>query len=151
MKNIALFFATCLALISLASMAGCHHFKNMMCSSEAFKDRIEMMTKKVSKELDLTSEQKNQLNVIKDELIVKLSEQKKHRVEMLTVIREEIRKDSIDQQRLKKLFDDRKQSGEEMHKFLLQKFVDFHAMLTKEQRSKLNVLIEKMGKQCIDE
>ena len=150
MKNINLFITACLILVFLTSMVGCHHCKTMLCGREEFKDRIEMMTKKLSKELDLTNEQKNQLNVIKDEMIVKLSERKKHMAEMFTAIREETQKDSIDQRRLVKLFDGRKQSGEDMHKFMLQKFVEFHGMLTKEQRSKLNDLIEKMGNQCIE-
>jgi Spy/CpxP family protein refolding chaperone len=151
MKNITLFITACLILILLAAMAGCHHNMNMFCGPKAFKDRVETMTKKLSKELDLADEQNNHLNIIKDEMIAKLSERKKHRAEMFTVIREEIQKDSIDQRRLGKLFDDRKQFREDMHKFMLQKFVEFHAMLTKEQRVKLNVLIEKMGNQCAEE
>jgi len=74
----------------------------------------------------------------------KLSQLKKHMAEMFIVIREEIQKDSIDQQRLEKLFDDRKRFREDMHRFMLNKFIEFHTMLTKEQRVKLNVLIEKM-------
>jgi Spy/CpxP family protein refolding chaperone len=70
---------------------------------------------------------------------------------MFTAIREEIQKDSIDQRRMEKLFDDRKQFREDMHRFMLQKFVEFHAMLTKEQRLKLNVLIEKMENNCVEE
>jgi Spy/CpxP family protein refolding chaperone len=151
MKNITLFITACLILILLAVMVGCHHNMNMFCGPKAFKDRVEAMTKKLSKELDLTDEQKNHLNIIKDEMIAKLYEQKKHRAEMFTVIREEIQKESIDQQRLEKLFDDRKQIREDMHRFMLNKFIEFHTMLTKEQRIKLNVLIEKMENQFNEE
>jgi Spy/CpxP family protein refolding chaperone len=151
MKNITLFVTACLIFILLASIYGCHHNRAMLCGPAEFQDRIGMMTKKVSKDLDLTEEQKNHLNIIKDEMNAKFSERKKHMAEMLTIIREEIQKESIDQQRLEKLFDDRKQFREDMHRFMLQKFVEFHAMLTKEQRIKLNVLIEKMENQFNEE
>jgi periplasmic protein CpxP/Spy len=151
MKNITRFVTACLILILLASMVGCRHKWAMLCGHAEFKDRIEMMTKKLSKDLDLTEEQKNHLNIIKDEMNAKFSEQKKHMTEIFTVIREEIQKDSIDQRRVVKLFDDRKQSREDIHRFMLQKFVEFHAMLTKEQRIKLNVLIEKMENQFNEE
>ena len=151
MKNITLFITACLIFILLTSLFGCHSNMNMLCSPKAFKDRVEKMTKKLSKELDLTDEQNNHLNIIKGDMIAKLSERKKHRAEMFTVIQEEIQKDSIDQRRLEKLFDDRKQFREDMHRFMLNKFMEFHTMLTKEQRVKLSLLIEKMGIQFNEE
>jgi len=144
MKNITLFITACLILILLASIYGCHHHMTTLFGPKVFKFRIEAMTKKLSKELDLTDEQKDHLNIIKNEMNAKLSQLKKHMAEMFIVIREEIQKDSIDQQRLEKLFDDRKRFREDMHRFMLNKFIEFHTMLTKEQRVKLNVLIEKM-------
>jgi protein CpxP len=151
MKNITLFVSACPIFILLAFIYGCHHKGTMLCGPVTFKDRAEMITERLSKDLDLTDEQKNHLSIIKDEMNAKLPERKKHIPGMVTAIREEIQKDSVDQQRLEKLFDYRKQFREDMHRFMIKKFVEFHAMLTKEQRIKLNVLIEKMGNQCIEE
>jgi Spy/CpxP family protein refolding chaperone len=151
MKNITFSITACSILILLSSIYGCHHNKCTPFGHKASKDCVEMMTKKLSKDLDLTDEQKNHLSIIKDEMNAKHFEQKIHMAEMFTAIREEIQKDSIDQQRMEKLLDDRKQFREDMHRFMLKKFVEFHTMLTKEQRVKLNVLIEKMGNQCIEE
>jgi Spy/CpxP family protein refolding chaperone len=151
MKNITLFVTACPIFILLAFIYGCHHKGTMLCGPVTFKDRVEMMAEKLSKDVDLTNEQKNHLNIIKNEMNAKHSEQKKYMTEMFTVIREETQKDSIDQRRLEKLFNDRKQFREDMHRFMLQKFVEFHTMLTKEQRLKLNVLFEKMGNQFNEE
>ncbi len=107
-------------------------------------DRINKITKKLSRELDLTDEQNKRLNIIKDEIKEKLLDRKIHAKKMLSVMQEEIRKDTLDRQRLEKLYEDRKQSGEDMHKFMLDKFAEFHSTLTKEQRIKLDKLIDKM-------
>lgn len=145
MKKTTLLITVAIISILLISIYGCRHCMTAMCGPKAFENRIETMAKKLSKELDLTDEQNNHLNTIKDEIIAKLSERRKHRSEMFTVIREEIQKDAIDQKRLEKLFDERKQFREDMHRFLIKKAVEFHSMLTKEQRSKLVLLIDKMG------
>lgn len=151
MKNISLFITACLILIFLTTMVGCHHNKTTPFGPRAFKDRIEKMTEKLSKDLDLTDEQKNHLNIIKDEINAELLKRKNQMAEMFNVIREEIHKDSIDQQRLEQLFDDRKQFREGMHRFMFKKFAEFHAMLTKEQRLKLDELIEEMVNKFIRE
>jgi periplasmic protein CpxP/Spy len=123
-------------------MAGCR--PRMPWGAKSINNRIESMTKILCKKLDLTDEQNEHLNIIKDEIKTRLLEQKVYMSKMLSVIQEEIRKDSVDKQRLEKLYDDRKQSRGELHEFILDKFVEFHAILTKEQRIKLNELIEQM-------
>jgi Spy/CpxP family protein refolding chaperone len=144
MKNILFIITACLIFVFLASTAGCRHFKAMRCGPYGFSDHIETITKKISKDLDLTDEQKNHLNTIKGEITIKFLDQKKHMAEMLTAIREEIQKDSVDRNHLEKLSDSQKQFRDDMHRFMLDKFEEFHAMLTKEQRIKLNMLIEKI-------
>jgi Spy/CpxP family protein refolding chaperone len=149
-KTILLITATTISIL-LITIYGCRHRMAAMCGPKDLKNHVETMTKELSKKLDLTDEQKNQLNIIKDEIIVKLSERRKHRAEMFTIIREEIQKETIDQKRLENLFDSRKQFREDMHKFMLNKLTEFHSMLSKEQRIKLNTLIEKLEKQFNEE
>ncbi len=148
MKHISFFISACLIVVFLASITGCR--PRMPWSTRSMDDRIEKITKMLSKKLDLTDEQKKHLNVIKDEIKEKLLDRKIHATKMLSAIQEEIRKDTLDRQRLEKLYEDRKQSGEDMYKFMLDKFAEFHATLTKEQRIKLNELIDKMRSHFAD-
>ncbi len=142
MKHTSFFISACLIIVFLASIIGCR--PRMPWSTRSMDDRIDKIAKKLSRELDLTDEQNKRLDIIKDEIKEKLLDRKIRAEIMLSAIQEEIRKDTLDRQRLEKMYEDRKQSGEGMHKFMLDKFAEFHATLTKEQRIKLNKLIDKI-------
>ena len=144
MKKTTFFIAATISSILFSSFNGCRHHMTAMCGPKVLKDQINTVTKQLSKELDLHEEQRSHMNTIKDEIIAKFSEKKKHKAELFTVIQEETQKESIDQTRLQKIFDDNKQFRDDMHKFMLNKLTEFHAMLTKEQRTKLKSLLEKM-------
>jgi len=55
----------------------------------------------------------------------------------------QLKSDKVDQEKLNNLFNEKEASFREMHVFLVLKFAEFQAILTREQRSKLAEIIEK--------
>jgi Spy/CpxP family protein refolding chaperone len=101
--------------------------------------KVNWITKKISSELDLNDTQKEKLNSIKEEILAKHSEFKStnKREEHLNRFLEEIKKDSLDREFLVEISDEKMQHFEEIRSFAVEKLIEFHAILTPEQKEKL--------------
>jgi protein CpxP len=101
--------------------------------------RAKWICNKITSELDLDDAQKVQLNRIKEEILAKHrefkseSKQDEHVQRFLT----EVTKDSLDRNFLLEVTDEKMRQLDEMRAFLVDKLVEFHAMLTPEQKEKL--------------
>jgi len=124
--------------------AGCRHH-SMHCSAEK---KAEWVTKKISRELDLTDEQKLKLNQIKDEFLAKKNELHGNRKEMLDAFLLQVNSSQIDEEKLNSLIAEKETKMIEMRKYLVSKFAEFHAVLTPEQRGKLAAKVSEFHEKC---
>lgn len=108
--------------------------------------RINWLAKKITSELDLNDDQQITLNRIKEEIMAKQREFRSanKREEHLNRFLDEIKKDSLDREVLIKITDERLNHINEMRTFLIDKLIEFHAVLTPEQKEKLAEKIIKL-------
>ncbi|MCE9499221.1 MAG: Spy/CpxP family protein refolding chaperone [Leptospira sp.] len=105
--------------------------------------KAEWIVKHLSKDLDLDEKQIQETNKIKDELLKKKEEIKGFRGKMFNELISQVKNEKIDQLKLKALTDEKTARDNEMHKVLIAKFTEFHAILKPEQRVKLAEKMEK--------
>ena len=106
-------------------------------------ERAEWATKKITKELDLNDAQKQVLQAIKSDLLAKLAAHKSERDAQLQQFTALIRQDSIDKLKLGELKKKHQQMRDKAEDLFLEKIVEFHKILTPEQRNKSADLVQK--------
>lgn len=110
-------------------------------------ERAEWVTKKITKELDLNESQKQTLAAIKTDLLAKHAAEKAERESQLRQFTELMRKDTIDTTKLAELKKKHQQLRDRAEEQFLAKIVEFHKVLTPEQRNKSADLLQKhMGR-----
>ncbi len=121
-------------------VAGCskHRFYN-----KSPEEKAEWAAEKISSELDLDEGQKAKLDEIKSEVLAKHQSFGGMKKELWDEMNKQITTDTIDEQKLNDLFAGKETEFSEMRSFMVNKFAEFHSILTAEQRS---VLAEKMTK-----
>jgi periplasmic protein CpxP/Spy len=116
-------------LTCVAFLGGCHY-----PSPEGMVNRV---TEKLKSKLDLNVAQQEQLDGIKEELKKKMVEMKKNHAskkeEFLTLLQS----DTIDQEKLNKMINERKAGIDEFSSMMIEKLVKFHSTLSPEQKEKL--------------
>ncbi|MDH4127780.1 MAG: Spy/CpxP family protein refolding chaperone [Spirochaetota bacterium] len=125
------------AIFVLANCSGHHHDP---------KARAEYMVKKLIDKLELDETQKAKLIKIKDEILAKRKSMHSNRKAIISKVIDQIKSDKIDQDELNKIFKANSKNRTEMRKFLIQKFAEFHEILSPKQRLKLVELVEKFSK-----
>jgi periplasmic protein CpxP/Spy len=105
--------------------------------------RAEYIVNKLTKKLDLTKDQQEKVNKIKDEILARTKAIRNDR----TVLREElaslIKSERLTKDMVNKFIDKRKSKMDEIRPFLVEKFIEFHNILTPEQRAKLSEKTER--------
>ena len=134
-----------LLLIGILIIAGCARHRFHKASPEK---KVEMIVKKITKELDLDEQQQTKLNQIKTELLDKHKAFHETRSEFVDEIRSQISSSQIDQDKLNAMFTEKEDQFKEMRTFAISKFAEFHAVLTPEQRSKLVEHMDKFKERC---
>lgn len=137
---------TPMALLSIGSvlmMCGCHKQLHHCGPHRSHKNMAEKIKKKLTKELDLTESQKSKLQEIHAELQEKHDEIHRSHRDKFNFILREIEKDTLDQVKLNRLFEEKHQCWEELHPFIIKKLAEFHATLTPDQRARLVKKIEE--------
>jgi periplasmic protein CpxP/Spy len=138
-KNVAKSL-TVILVTGAVVMAGC--FKKHACNFHKAHDKMaDWMVKHISSELDLSKDQKKELTRIKDEILAKHKELEPVHQEIHEAFIEQMKKDRVDQAQLSRLFEDKVPVIEETMSFFVEKYAEFHDILTPEQREKL---IKKM-------
>ena len=112
--------------------------------------RAERMVKIISKKLDLTDAQKAGLDKIKDSILAKQKEMEENaeRAKSMEEIAGIIKSDKIDRAGLIKLIEAKEAQVKGMRDFMIDKLIEFHALLTPEQRQKLAEKISEFGPGC---
>ncbi|MEO8210101.1 MAG: Spy/CpxP family protein refolding chaperone [bacterium] len=98
----------------------------------------------IVEKLDLTDIQKAQVEKIRDEIKTKMDLRKDNRDNMMEEFANEFKKDNMDKNKLKDLDLKREQNMMEMKDFMMDKLVEFHNLLTPEQRNKAVETMKEM-------
>ncbi|MCX5804919.1 MAG: Spy/CpxP family protein refolding chaperone [Proteobacteria bacterium] len=129
LKKYAAVICVPILLMCVAFLAGCQR-----PTPERMVDRI---TEKLKSKLELNAAQQEQLDGIKEELKKKMAEMKKNHAskkeEFLTLLQS----DTIDQEKLKKMINEKKARMDEFSSLMIDKLVKFHSTLSPEQKEKL--------------
>ncbi|XDD50686.1 Spy/CpxP family protein refolding chaperone [Leptospira sp. WS92.C1] len=124
-----------LILIAAVLFAGgCRYYKSP-------EKRAEYVVKKITSELDLNDSQKTELNRIKDEVLSKRKELKLEGPRIPAEVLAQFRQPTLDEKKINKPFELEMNKMTEMRSFMTKKAIEFHAILTPEQRNKLVDLI----------
>jgi Spy/CpxP family protein refolding chaperone len=90
----------------------------------------------VVEKLDLNSDQKAQVEKLRTEIREKMEAKKDNRESMMNEFANEFKKDNMDRNKLKELDQKREQNMQEMKDFMMDKMIEFHNILTPDQRVK---------------
>lgn len=96
---------------------------------------------KIASELDLTDDQKLELERIKDEALEKYREHREKRKAVHERIISLVKSDTLDVDEVNRIFDEKEARQKEMRPFIIEKIVEFHRILKPEQKEKL---VEKL-------
>jgi periplasmic protein CpxP/Spy len=134
MKHLIKIFS--ILLIALVAIVNCRH--------RSLADRADWIAKRISSELDLNDKQKAELQRIKKEI---LDKRKELDVKLIPEeIIDQIRLTQIDEGKVNKAFETSGTKRDQMRIFMTKKFIEFHAVLTPEQRNKLADRISELLK-----
>ena len=122
----------------LILVAGCHRPTPEKIASH--------IVEEVADELKLDAAQMQQLNAIKNELLVRIAEMKQTRESVHGEMLAELQKDTIDADRLKKIAATRQQEMHVLVDLAIDRLAAFHATLNPEQKKKLVQLIKDKQK-----
>jgi len=116
--------------------------------SQPIEKKATKIANRIAKELDLTESQKAELNQIKDDIVgkIKSKENVAQRKEIRTAFFDMFKGDSLTKEQLMALYQKKEAGEKEMREFLMDKLVQFHKMLTPEQRTKFVAWMEKFAK-----
>lgn len=104
----------------------------------------------IVEKLNLTNDQKAQVEKIKDEIKAKMETKKDDRESMMQDFANEFLKDNMDKNRLQELDQKREQEMKENKDFMMDKMIEFHNLLTPEQRQKAVETMKEMKEKFKD-
>lgn len=91
---------------------------------------------KISKNLDLTIDQKAKVENIMEQIKQKMEANKPDRESMFNEFAEQFKKDKLDKNQILEDMKAKELKSQEMKEFMLDKIIEFHSILTPEQRNK---------------
>jgi Spy/CpxP family protein refolding chaperone len=105
---------------------------------------------RMTKDLNLTEQQKTDVNKIKDEIKAKMESMKKNRTDVMSDFQNAFKQDNLDKKTLEDIEAKREANRTEMKGFFMDELIKFHDILTPDQRAKLvdkmNQMKEQHGK-----
>jgi len=119
-----------LAVLAIKGIAVARHFHKFADGPHGF------IIEKISENLSLTTEQKAQVQRISDQIKERMGTKKSTHENMLEEFANEFKKDNIDRNKMKELSEKKDQEMQEMKIFIMDKIIEFHDLLTPEQRNK---------------
>ncbi|THB77161.1 MAG: periplasmic heavy metal sensor [Desulfobulbaceae bacterium] len=125
----------------------------LVCSATLFtackhvgQNRGELCLDYVTEVLDLTAEQEQQLNEIRDEIMAKVDAVHDGHDAMHDTLRSQLTSESVDKAVLKDLVANHRQQVDGIITLAIDRLSDFHSTLTPEQKEKLITKLEKLEK-----
>jgi periplasmic protein CpxP/Spy len=115
--------------------------KRIICSTP--EQRAEFIVNRISSSLDLSKEQAEKLNKIKDEILARIKSRPNDREAFHNELIGLVKSDKLDRNMIENFIGKREERMKELKPFLIDKLVEFHNILTPEQR---NRIVEKLDK-----
>lgn len=112
------------------------------CRSHSAHGKAEFMVDYIAETLDLNDPQRAQLDEIKEEFLAKAKEMHAKKAAMHAELMAELRKEEIDQQRMKELIAQKQEQMAEIMDLAVIRVADFHRTLTPDQKEKLVAKLE---------
>ncbi|MBK8550347.1 MAG: Spy/CpxP family protein refolding chaperone [Ignavibacteria bacterium] len=100
--------------------------------------------------LDLTADQKAQVERIRDQIKERMESKKDSRENLMDEFANEFRKGNLDKNKLRELDQKREQNMQENKDFMMDKIIEFHSILTPEQRTKAVDAMKEMKRKFHD-
>ncbi len=107
------------------------------CRAHSPHGKAEFMVDYIAETLDLNDQQRAQLDDIKAEFLAKAGELHANREAMRAELMAELRKEEIDQQRIKALISQKREQMAEMMDLAVVRLAEFHRTLSPDQKEKL--------------
>ena len=95
---------------------------------------IGIIIDRVTEDMDLSSEQKAKITALKNDIMIKMESKKSGSNEKFNSFIDEFRKDNIDKSSLESMFQKHELEKSEMREYAENKIIEFHSILTSEQR-----------------
>ena len=124
-------------------MAGCSKHRFHKKSPE---EKAEWITDKISGELDLNDKQIVKLNEIKSDVLIKYKENGDFKSDIWQELNNQLKSESVNEQSMNEAFSLKEKQFSEMRALLINKFAEFYAVLTPEQRNQLSEKMDKFHK-----
>ncbi|MDH5682401.1 MAG: Spy/CpxP family protein refolding chaperone [Spirochaetota bacterium] len=105
--------------------------------------RAKWIISKLESELDLTSQQLTKVNQIKDKILTRRKELRSKNKNLFKEFIAQIKQDKVDVEEVNKLIGQKEKQFRKNKKFYVDKFVEFHEILTSKQREKLVNKLQK--------
>lgn len=125
------------ALLVAGFFVACGHFNRTLSG------RAEFITSRMASKLDLNADQTSKLNAMRDEIVHKIQSSTEERNKIHAEFTALVRSDRIDPAKLSELREKRTRLHNEVEELISRKIVEFHAILTPEQRAKAAEFLEK--------
>lgn len=107
------------------------------CRAHSPHGKAEFMVDYIAETLDLNDQQRAQLDDIKAEFLAKAGELHANREAMRAELMAELRKEEIDQQRIKALISQKREQMADMMDLAVDRLAEFHRTLSPDQKEKL--------------
>jgi len=127
---------TVLVLFTVTFIAGLGFAKNFRDSRHMDGDPMGFLMGRIVKDLNLTEQQKTDVNKIKDEIKAKMDENRQKRKSDASEFEQMFRSDTFDKQKAMDLSQKHETEREEMRQFMIDEMARFHSILTPDQRNK---------------
>jgi Spy/CpxP family protein refolding chaperone len=104
----------------------------------------ERMVQRISDRLELTDEQRQKLDAVKEALVSSRQEMRQERAETISRLIDEVKKPALDEEVMMELIDERKTRLEKILLRIIEPMIAFHSSLNEQQRQKIVNLLETM-------
>ena len=104
----------------------------------------ERMVQRISEKLELTDEQRQKLNAVKETLVSSRQQMRQERAETINRLIDEVKKPALDEAIIMELIDERKARFEKILPRMVEPVIEFHRSLNEVQRQKIVNLFEAM-------
>jgi len=105
---------------------------------------VGMMIDKVTEDMTLSDDQKAKITALKNDIMAKMESKKSGQKEKFNGFIDEFRKDNLDKASLESMFQKHEQERIEMRNYAESKIIEFHGILTPEQRKQAADKMEKI-------
>lgn len=118
------------SVLTIKSIAFAKHIHKFKDNPHGF------LIEKLSENLNLTAEQKAQVEKIGMQIKEKMESKKQQREDMFSQFAEEFKKENPDKNKMMEEMKKKELESQEMKEFMMDKIIEFHSILTPDQRIK---------------